>query len=213
MWTVSSSVCVRVCVGTVCVLSDFLFFFLASLPVFLWLTAKWHKKQTDTYYAEHQRRALEGVHPREAYPATHNYTLIQLNQRRDGENRLDLWLSTPADLQDILNVFTKPTHTDSCAPVITQQHSPKPDRMILTVSFSHFFVVFFFLFHPLRGDGQDEVHSRASQDILVDLVGPANRPGQEIPGHQQNPCGPRPLSFPQSPWGPRRLSPLSEEAG
>lgn len=85
--------------------------------------------------------------------------------------------------------------------------------MILTVSFSHFFVVFFFLFHPLRGDGQDEVHSRASQDILVDLVGPANRPGQEIPGHQQNPCGPRPLSFPQSPWGPRRLSPLSEEAG
>lgn len=146
MWTVSSSVCVRVCVGSVCVLSDFLFFFLASLPVFLWLTAKWHKKQTDTYYAEHQRRALEGVHPREAYPATHNYTLIQLNQRRDGENRLDLWLSTPADLQDILNVFTKPTHTDSCAPVITQQHSPKPGWMILTVSFRHFFFYFFFYF-------------------------------------------------------------------
>lgn len=65
----------------------------------------------------------------------------------------------------------------------------------------------------LRGDGQDEVHSRVSQDILVDLVGPATRPGQEIPGDQQNPCGPRPLSFLQSPWGPRHLSPLSEEAG
>lgn len=66
--------CACLCWECVCFVRLSFFFFLASLPVFLWLSAKWHKKQTDTYYAEHQRRALEGVHPREAYPATHNYT-------------------------------------------------------------------------------------------------------------------------------------------
>lgn len=196
MWTVSSSACVRVCVGSVCVLSDFLFFFLASLPVFLWLSAKWHKKLTDTYYAEHQRRALEGVHPREAYPATHNYTLIQLNQRRDGENRLDLWLSTPADLQDILNVFTKPTHTDSCAPVITQQHSQKPGRMILTVSFSHFFVVFFFFISPAQ-------RRRSGWGSLTGFPGYPGWPGWPgKPSWPGNPRAPTEPMWPTSPFFP-----------
>ena len=85
----SSSVCVRVSVGGVCVLSDFFFLFPCMLS-FSGCQQSDIKKQTDTYYAEHQRRALGDVHLREAYPATHNYTLIQLNHQRDGENRLDL---------------------------------------------------------------------------------------------------------------------------
>lgn len=56
--------------------------------------------QTNTYYAEHQCRALRDVRLREAYPGTHNYTLIQLKPLWDLENML--WL-VPADLEDLLN--------------------------------------------------------------------------------------------------------------
>ena len=59
------------------------------------------------------------------------------------------------------------------------------------------------------------VHSQASQDILVGLVGLAIHPGLEIPWDQQHPygpCGPCLLSFRQAPWGPHPLSILSEEA-
>lgn len=57
------------------------------------------------------------------------------------------------------------------------------------------------------------VHSQVSRGILVGPVGPATRPGREIPWDRRSLRGPRPLSFPQRPWDQCRPSLLPGDAG
>lgn len=103
-------------------------------------------------------------------------------------------LSMPADLQDLLNVFTKPTHTDSCAPIITQQHSPKPGWMFLTFSFSPFYFLFFI--KPAQ-------RRRSGWGSLTGFPGYPGWPGWPgNPSWPGNPRGPTEPVWPKSPFFP-----------